>query len=394
MFSSRTSWDRTENRLTRAVQQARSAGRAPFDLTESNPTRAGIFDLEQLIAELGHPRGSRYAPEPRGHQDARRAVARYYQERGYQVDPERLVLSASTSEAYAWIFSLLADAEDAVLIPRPSYPLFSWIAASQKVRLVTYPLQREAGFRIDIGELRRAIDARTRAIVLVHPNNPTGSFVRRNEADALCALAQEHDLALVVDEVFGDYGFEPLAADLLPSFLEIQDAPLTFVLSGLSKVMLLPQCKLGWTVVRGPDALVHEATERLELIADTYLSVATPVQLALPAILERRAAVQGAMHKRLRDNLAALDSAIADLGPSSSVRRLPCAGGWYAVLEIPRIHDEETWVELLIREEDAIVHPGYFFDFDRDGFLVVSLLPEARGFRDAVGRVVRRLARG
>jgi aspartate/methionine/tyrosine aminotransferase len=394
MFSSRTSWDRTENRLARAVQQARSAGHEPFDLTESNPTHAEIFDLEELIAELGHPRGSLYEPEPRGHREARRAVARYYQGRNYQVDPERLVLSASTSEAYAWIFSLLADDEDTVLIPRPSYPLFSWIAASQKVRLVTYPLQRDANFRIDMGELRRSIDARTRAIVLVHPNNPTGSFVRRDEADALCALAKEHDLALVVDEVFGDYGFDPLAADALPSFLELQDPPLTFIMSGLSKVMLLPQCKLGWTAVRGPDALVHEAMARLELIADTYLSVATPVQLALPAILERRAAVQSAVRRRLRENLDALDSAITALGPSSSVRRLPCAGGWYAVLEVPRIHDEETWVELLIREEDAIVHPGYFFDFDRDGFLVVSLLPKARGFRDAMGRVVRRLARG
>jgi aspartate/methionine/tyrosine aminotransferase len=394
MFSHRTSWDRTENRLTRAIQQARSAGREPFDLTESNPTRAGIFDLEQLIAELGHPRGAIYAPVPRGHGEGRRAVASYYRQRGYTVDPERLVLSASTSEAYAWIFSLLADADDSVLIPRPSYPLFSWIAAQQKVRLVTYPLQRDAGFRIDLGELRRAVDARTRAIVLVHPNNPTGSFVRRDEAAELCELAKEHHLALVVDEVFGDYGFEPFPTDALPSFLDVERAPLTFVLSGLSKVMLLPQCKLGWTVVRGPDDLVAEAMARLELIADTYLSVSTPVQLALPAMLERRPKVQAATRQRLRDNLAALDGAIAELGPSSSVRRLPCAGGWYAVLEVPRIHDEETWVELLIREEDAIVHPGYFFDFDRDGFLVVSLLPEVRGFRDAVGRVVRRLGRG
>lgn len=391
MFSARTSWDRTENRLTRAVDQARAQGRDLFDLTESNPTRAGIVALEPLIAELGHPRGAVYEPAPRGHPKARRAVAGYYQGRGIAVDPERVVLSASTSEAYAWIFSVLADADDAILIPRPSYPLFSWIAASQKVRLVTYPLQRDAGFCIDMGELRRSLDARTRAIVLVHPNNPTGTFVRRDEALELCAMAREHNLALIVDEVFGDYAFEALPAGTLGTFLEVEAAPLTFVMSGLSKVMLLPQCKLGWTVVTGPDEHVDEAISRLELVADTYLSVATPIQLALPALLEKQPAVASAVRQRLRDNLAALDAALADLGPTSAVRRLPCAGGWYAVLEVPRWHDEDGWVELLIREEDVIVHPGYFFDFDRDGFLVVSLLPPLDGFRLAIKRVLDRL---
>jgi alanine-synthesizing transaminase len=394
VFSARTSWDRTQNRLTRAVEQARAQGREPFDLTESNPTRAKIFDLEPLIAELGHPRGTIYEPAPRGHPEARRAVAGYYQRRGFAVDPERVVLSASTSEAYAWIFSLLADADDAVLVPRPSYPLLSWIAASQRVRLVTYPLQRDAGFRIDMGELRRSLDARTRVIVLVNPNNPTGTFVRCDEAQELCALAKERDLALVVDEVFGDYAFDALSADALSSFLEVEKAPLSFVLSGLSKVMLLPQCKLGWTVVRGPDDRVREAISRLELIADTYLSVGTPIQLALPSLLEKQPEVQLAVRQRLRDNLAALDGAITKLGPSSAVRRLPCSGGWYAVLEVPRLHDEDGWVELLIREEGVIVHPGYFFDFDRDGFLVVSLLPVVGEFREAVGRVLRRLMAG
>ncbi len=394
MFSARTSWDRTENRLTRAIDQARAQGRDLFDLTESNPTRAGIVALEPLVAELGHPRGAVYEPAPRGHPEARRAVAGYYQARGIAVDPERVVLSASTSEAYGWIFSVLADADDAVLIPRPSYPLFSWIAASQRVRLVTYPLQRDAGFCIDMGELRRSVDARTRAIVLVHPNNPTGTFVRRDEALELCALAREHNLALIVDEVFGDYAFETPCGDALPSFVEVERGPLTFVLSGLSKVMLLPQCKLGWTVVSGPDEQVGEAISRLELIADTYLSVATPIQLALPALLEKQPAVQRAVCRRLRSNLVSLDAAIADLGPSAPVRRLPCSGGWYAVLEVPRFHDEDGWVELLIREENVIVHPGYFFDFDRDGFLVVSLLPQVEGFRQAVDRVVRRLAVG
>jgi aspartate/methionine/tyrosine aminotransferase len=394
MFSARTAWDRTENRLTRALERARAEGRELIDLTESNPTRANLAELAPLVAELGHPRGAAYEPSPQGHPEARRAVAGYYGKRGLAVEPDSVLLSASTSEAYAWIFSLLADPDDAVLVPSPSYPLFGWIAASQRVRLVTYPLQRDAGFRIDMSALVRAIDARTRAIVLVHPNNPTGSFVRRDEARELCAIAEAHDLALIVDEVFGDYAFAPVSADALPSFVAVDRPPLTFVLSGLSKVMLLPQCKLGWTVVRGPEPETREAMARLELIADTYLSVATPVQLALAPLLERQDEVQAAVHRRLRDNLAALDDALAALGNGAAVRRLPVAGGWYAVLEVPRLHDDDGWVELLIREERIVVHPGYFFDFDRDGFLVVSLLPDPDRFRAAIGKVVRRLQTG
>ncbi len=392
VFSKRTSWDRTANPLTIAVEQARAGGTALVDLTESNPTRAGLFDTVPLLAELGHARGALYEPAPLGHPEARRAVAGYYASRHLAVDPEHVVLSASTSEAYSWIMSLVCDAGDALLVPRPSYPLLGWLAASQGVRLAGYPLLRDAGFRIDIDELRRAIDARTRGIVLVHPNNPTGSFVRRDEALALGALAREHDLALVVDEVFGDYAFDGLPEGAIASFAGDTSAPLVFAMSGLSKVLLLPQCKLGWTVVSGDADKVDEALARLELVADTFLSVATPVQLALAALLRRRDPVQRAVLERLRANLRTLDDAIADLGPAAPVRRLPARGGWYAVLEVPRVHDEDTWVELLVREEGVIVHPGHFFEFDRDGFLVVSLLPENAAFRDGVRAVVRRLA--
>jgi aspartate/methionine/tyrosine aminotransferase len=226
----------------------------------------------------------------------------------------------------------------------------------------------------------------------VHPNNPTGSFVRRDEAEALSRLAREHDLALVVDEVFGDYALEPLPSEFLPSFIAAGgDAPLVFVLSGLSKVLLLPQCKLGWMAVSGDDALVKEAFERLELIADTYLSVATPVQLALPTLLRAQPAVARAVNARLRENLAALDAALDGLGPTSPVRRLPVRGGWYAVLEVPRVHDDDGWVELLIREESVLAHPGYFFDFEGDGYLVLSLLPATAAFREGVGRLLRRV---
>ena len=405
MFSARTRWDRTPNRLASALDEAKASKRAVLDLTESNPTRAALFDTAPLIAELGHPRGTHYEPESLGHPIAREAVERYYRSRGLPVDAARVIIAASTSEAYSWLFGLLADPGDTILIPRPSYPLFGWIGEMKGVTLGSYRLRHDADFRIDLDDLRRSIDAKTRAIVLVHPNNPTGSFVRRDEADALAKIAREHDLALIVDEVFGDFALDPLPPELLSSFAELgtaempdvdsgASAPLVFVLSGLSKVLLLPQCKLGWIAVSGDQRLVAEALARLELIADTYLSVATPVQLALPALLARQPAIAMAVRERLRQNLAALDDALKELGPTSPVRRLPVRGGWYAVLEVPRLHDDDGWVELLIREEGVLVHPGYFFEFEGEGFLVLSLLPDAAPFREGVRRVVGRVARG
>jgi alanine-synthesizing transaminase len=402
MFSARTRWDRTPNQLASALDEAKASRRAVIDLTESNPTRAAIFDTTRLLAELGHPRGTSYDPEPLGHPAARRAIEHYYASRGLAVDADHVVVAASTSEAYSWLFGLLADPGDTILIPRPSYPLFGWIGEMKGVSLETYRLRHDAAFRIDLDDLRQKIDARTRAIVLVHPNNPTGSFVRRDEAKALSALAREHDLALIVDEVFGDYALDTLPPDALPSFVERdagandhaasrgQGAPLVFVLSGLSKVLLLPQCKLGWMALSGDEALVKEAIARLELIADTYLSVATPIQRALPAMLAEQPAIATAVRARLRQNLAILDEALKELGPTSPVRRLPVWGGWYAVLEVPRHYDDDGWVELLIREDGVVVHPGYFFDFEGDGFLILSLLPECGVFREGVQRVANR----
>jgi aspartate/methionine/tyrosine aminotransferase len=406
MFSARTRWDRTPNRLASALDEARSAGRTIIDLTESNPTRAGLFDTAPLIAELGHPRGTVYEPEPLGHPMARQAIERYYAARGLALDAANVIVAASTSEAYSWLFGLLADAGDTILIPRPSYPLFGWIGEMKGIALRPYRLRYDADFRIDLDDLRQSIDERTRAIVLVHPNNPTGSFVRRDEADALAEIAREHDLALIVDEVFGDYALDALPPEMLPSFAESRadetanaqtrsrGAPLVFVLSGLSKVLLLPQCKLGWMAVSGDGDLVKEAVARLELIADTYLSVATPVQLALPALLAAQPAIAAAVRARLRQNLAAFDAALKELGPDSPMRRLPLRGGWYATLEVPRLHDDDGWVELLIREDGVLVHPGYFFDFEGDGVLVLSLLPETASFREGVRRLTRRIALG
>ena len=389
-FSRRTSWDRSENAHAEELGRARAAGRSLVDLTESNPTRCG-FGGGELVSLLGHPRGLAYAPSALGHPAARAAVARYYADRGLAVSPAGVCLAASTSEAYGWLFKLLCDRGDAALIPAPSYPLFSFLASLEDVVLTPYPLSRDEGFRLDLTALEAAITPRTRAVVLVHPNTPTGSFVRRDEAAALVALARSRGLALLVDEVFGDYAHGPLPKDRLPSFAGEREA-LTFVLSGLSKVVALPQLKLGWIAVSGPEALAAEALGRLEVIADTYLSVSTPVQLALPEILAQRGPIQAAIRARTAENLASLDAAIAAAGELAPVRRLAVDGGWYAILEVPRTHDEDAWVELLIREDGVVVHPGYFFDFAENGYLVVSLLPDAVVFREAIGRVTRRIA--
>ena len=391
-FTQRTGWDRSDNALSGELGRARAEGRALVDLTESNPTRAGLGGAE-LVTLLGDPRGAAYAPAALGHPEARAAVARYYADRGLVVPAERVCLSASTSEAYGWLFKLLCERGDEVLIPAPSYPLFSFLAALEDVTLVPYPLDRQRGFRVDLDALEAAVGPRTRAIVLVHPNNPTGSFLRRDEALAIEHLARRHGLALIVDEVFGDYALGPLPPDRLPSFVGERQA-LTFVLSGLSKVAALPQVKLGWVVTLGPEALATEALGRLEVIADTYLSVSTPVQLALPAILARRGPIQEAIRARTGTNLRALDAALLALGPHAPVRRLAVDGGWCATLEVPRTRDEDAWVELLVREEGVVVHPGYFFDFAEDGVLVVSLLAGEEAFREAIARVLKRVAEG
>ncbi len=366
------------------------------DLTESNPTKCSIFDAEPLVSLLGHVRGTTYEPDAFGHPEAREAVARYYARRGARIDPSRIVLSASTSEAYSWLFKLLANRDDEVLVPQPSYPLFDFLATLEDLRLVPYPLVREEGFRVDLDQLRTSIGEKTRAILLVHPNNPTGAFTRRDDAAAIDELAAKHGLAVIVDEVFADYPRGALPSDRLPSFADPSHRAraLTFVMSGLSKVLALPQLKLGWTVMLGDDELIAAAAPRLEIIADTFLSVGTPVARALPELLDARAPVQAALCQRTDRNLAALDAAIARLPEGSPIRRLPSDGGWYAILDVPRTRDEDEWALHLLTTEGVVIQPGYFFELDREGYLVVSLLPNEADFTDGIERVVQSIARG
>jgi aspartate/methionine/tyrosine aminotransferase len=389
------------------VTRAREAGVPLLDLTVSNPTRAlpELYPAE-LLAPLGQERGLRYEPSPQGAPEARQSIAAYYAARGIAVLPEHLILSASTSEAYTWLFQLLCEPGQSVLYPQPSYPLLEFLAGLSAVRLVPYPLHYEGGTEgrwwLGIDALRQACTAETRSVVVVSPNNPTGSFLRTSELRALCALCRERGLALVVDEVFADYALpratadpaaaaarDPLVLSVLAAVQALGDqAPLCFVLSGLSKVVGLPQLKLGWVHVGGPEPLRQRAQDSLELIADTFLSVGTPVQLATPQLLLEQPRVRAAIWTRLRDNLEILRAAVHD----SACQLLAVEGGWYAVLRLPRLLSEEDWALLLLEQDGVLVHPGYFYDFAKEAYLVLSLLCAPAVLAEGARRLVARVA--
>jgi aspartate/methionine/tyrosine aminotransferase len=371
MFSNRLQWGTEANSLARLLAQKRAAGGRILDLTESNPTRAGI----EYLAGLADARALRYEPSARGLFPAREAIAKYYADRGRAVSPEQILLTASTSEAYAYLFKLLADPGDEILAPRPSYPLFEYLAALESVVVRQYPLRYDGGWHVDFAELERAISARTRAIVVVNPNNPTGSFLSSDEWDRLQAIAFDRGLAVLSDEVFSDYAFGAVPA-------RASNRALTFTMSGLSKMAGLPQLKLGWIVVDGADW--ETAINGLELIADTYLSVATPVQIALPDLLEASGAIREQIQRRTRANLADARTVFAD----SPINVLNLAGGWTVVLQVPRIRSDQAWATMLLGERDVLVQPGFFYDFESDGYLVVSLLTPPDVFSEGIRRII------
>jgi alanine-synthesizing transaminase len=381
MFSSRFHWDPTPNRITRLLHEKRRAGSHILDLTESNPTHAGFLYPKEIVEALADPRALRYDPQPSGSLAAREAVCRYYADAGHTIAPGRVLLTASTSEAYQYLFKLLADPGDEVLVPRPSYPLFEFLATMESLRVVSYPLVYHAGWSIDCDALAAAVTGRTRAIVLVNPNNPTGSFIKRDELRFLQSLG----LPLVSDEVFADYAFTEDAARVR-TLVDFTEA-LAFSMSGLSKIAGLPQMKLGWVVISGPAAARAEAKDKLEWIADTYLSVSTPVQQALPRLLALGKGIQAQIAARVRANLARLESAIA---ADSPCRVLAVEGGWYATLQVPRIRREEEWALELLAEDDVLLQPGFFFDFESEAFLVVSLLTEPDTFHEGCRRLLAR----
>jgi aspartate/methionine/tyrosine aminotransferase len=382
VFSARSRWDLTPNRLAALVQAKRASGARVLDLTESNPTRAGLPYPADLLSPLAEPAGRLYQPLPFGLPAARAAAAADFARRGHPVDPGRVFLTASTSEAYAYLFKLLADPGDSILVPRPGYPLFEFLATLESVEVRSYTLAWDGQWHVDLPALRSAVTPRTRAIVVVNPNNPTGAFLKRDELLALEALCAERELALVSDEVFADYAF---AADAGRVGSVARDGPaLAFALGGLSKSCVLPQLKLAWTAVCGPEALRGDALARLEVIADTYLSASTPVQVAAPALLAQRETLQAPLHARLRANLATLRAAVRD----TPATLLEPEGGWYAVLRVPATISEEERVARLLGERDVLVHPGYFFDFPHEAFLVLSLLTPEPELTEGAARVV------
>ena len=379
-FSRRVPRDLRPNRIAGALTQS---GPPPFDLTVSNPTACGIVYPRRLLAALADPAALCYRPDPRGLREARAAVAGEYRRHGVALDPERIVLTASTSEAYSFLFKLLCEPGERVLTPLPSYPLFEHLARVEGVGARPYHLDPEAGWRLDLDEIAGAGNE-VRAVVVVHPNNPTGSYVTAADAAALAGLCRQRGWALIADEVFLDY---PLDGGGAPSFAARADA-LTFTLGGLSKSVGLPQLKLAWIAVSGPPNEVGAALERLEFIADTFLSVGTPIQIALPDLLGAGGEIRAAIAARCRANLAAL-RAIAHAYPEVTV--LPADGGWSAVLRVPAVIGEEELVLMLLERDGVAVQPGFFFDFPRDGTVVASLLPPPETFRGGVDRLLSRL---
>ena len=392
MFSNRTAWNLEPNPLSEALGNRLSSGKAVIDLTESNPTKCGFyFETEQILGALSDPASLHYEPVPQGLLPARNAVADYYRACGRAINVNDIFLTTSTSEAYSFLFRTLCNLGDELLIPQPGYPLFNFLADIQDVTTVRYPLIYDYGWQIDFHALQRAITPRTRGIIVVNPNNPTGHFCKAEDMNRLNQLCLERELALIADEVFLDFYF---GKGILPSFASNNQA-LTFTMSGLSKISGLPQMKVAWLIATGPQALKQQAVARLEMIADTYLSMNTPMQLALPVLLELRHNFQQQCAERTRNNLAQLDKL---LSTQQLCTRLNLEGGWYAILRVPVTGSDEELALELLNTRGVYVHPGHFYDFPADGYLVVSLitpeLPFAAGMEALVALIDEKFRKG
>jgi alanine-synthesizing transaminase len=389
MFSHRTGWKLAPNRFTQVQKELQAAGVDVLDLTVSNPTRAALhYDSEAILQSLINPEAMDYDPQSKGLRSARQAVSDYYrkQHEEFAIDPETVVLTTSTSEGYSYVFRLLCNADDEILVPKPSYPLFEFLADLQDVKLVPYPLLYDHGWQIDFPSLYKAVNHRTRAVVVVHPNNPTGSYVSTVEQSELNNFCREYGLSVVVDEVFLDYAHDGASRQTFAANRDV----LTFTLSGLSKISALPQMKLAWIVTSGPAEHVTAALGRLEVVADTYLSLSAPIQLAAPVLLQQRRNVQPLLLDRVRTNMEELDRSLAR---QKSCQRLRVEGGWYAVLRVPVTRSDEDLVIDILLQVSVLVHPGHFYDFSSDGYLVLSLITPPEKFRQGVTRLLQFLNR-
>ena len=382
MFSTRTNWNLTTTQLAESLARLRAGKRKVIDLSASNPTECGFrYDGSSILKAFINPAALKYSPDPRGLRSARMAVGEYYLALRENVVADDIVLTTSTSEAYSFVFRLLCNPGDELLIPSPSYPLFDYLADLQDVKLVRYPLFYDHGWHIDFHALKQAITPRTRGVILVNPNNPTGHYTKAGERDTLNELCAEQDLAIISDEVFLDFNLGGAAAR---SFVSNEGA-LTFTMSGISKICGLPQMKLAWMAVSGPEAAKREALGRLEMIADTFLSMNAPVQVAAPSLLAQRHGFQEQLMARVRANLAELDSQLAE---QKEYSRLDVEAGWYAVLRVPATRSDEELALELLETSGVYLHPGHFYEFSGDGYLVVSLITPEREFEEGIEQVL------
>ena len=387
MFSSRVPTDLEPNLVGRLLARLRTVRAEIIDLTESNPTEVGLTIPDGLLQSLSYRESYRYQPQPLGLTVARKAVVEHLATYDLTVARDCVVLTAGTSEGYGHLFKLLCDPGDAVMVPRPSYPLFDYLTRLEGVRAVPYQLDYQGRWHVDVNDLQRRLTPRTRAILMVNPNNPTGSFVSADEFDFVTNLCRKYNLALIVDEVFVTYPMDARAMRM--SVLSRTPEVLTFSLGGLSKAVGLPQIKLGWITVGGPSVIVKRALSRLELICDTYLSVGTPGQIASPQLFGVGVVVADQIRTRLRANYGKLRQLVSGY---QSVQLLAIDGGWYAVLQVPTTQSEEELVLVLLERDRVLAHPGYFFDFPREAFLIISLLQKPHIFELGVKKLLARVA--
>ncbi len=382
MFAKRTNWNLEPNRLSVARDLHRSAGKPLIDLTISNPTGCGFeYNEGAILSALRNPAALKYEPNPRGLDAARSAVAEYYAERGAAISNDGIFLTTSTSEAYSYVFRMLCNPEDELLIPEPSYPLFGFLADIQDVRLVRYPLVYDYGWQIDLHALEQAITTRTRGVIVVHPNNPTGHYCKLEEMRRLSEICAAHKIPFIADEVFLDFSLDEKQSETFAGNAGI----LSFTLSGLSKICGLPQMKAAWLIVAGPEPWKTQALGRLDVIADTYLSMNAPIQWALPTLLAQRYTFQKQLMARVRENLFELDR---QLTGQKSCSRLEMEGGWNAVIRVPATRSDEDLALDLLAAKGVYVHPGHFYDFSSAGYLVVSLITPEKELSEGLRRLL------
>jgi alanine-synthesizing transaminase len=392
MFADRTNWNLAPNQLSETLAGMLARGERIYDLSASNPTECGFkYDSDAILEALSNTTALTYVPDPKGQLKARQAVVDYYASRGDKVPVEDIILTTSTSEAYSFVFRLLCNPGDELLVPAPSYPLFGFLADIHDLHLVSYPLIYDHGWQIDFHALELGITARTRGVIVVNPNNPTGHYVKPEEMARLSGLCAARQMAVIADEVFLDFAHSEIGmgrdvtksgrTKSRPISNAVNSGALTFTMSGLSKISGLPQMKAAWLVASGPEALKREALGRLEVIADTYLSMNAPIQLAMPILLQQRVEFQKQLMTRVRRNLAELDR---QLTGKKSCNRLEIEGGWYAVLRVPVTKPDDELAVALLATKNIYVHPGHFYDFTGDGHLIVSLIMPDQAFAEGI----------